>query len=392
MNKKVKKTLAAGVLATSLLANGAAVKANVPEVEIDTTVEDENTVLARTANDWEKIIDEYTRFDHNPELDCNLDVQPIYDVVEVAEFIRDNYEYYTGEELSTISQNVIVDDVISYNDENNTRFSYAEAINAYNELNKEDADAVIAFLNKYAEFYPELNAHIRYSIIRILTAFRRDLPWYVRQDLENSDFLKEAGYDFAAQRKNGEYLGGEITGDLSEILFHYTDKDVTVNITAPNEGDETYGDGYLGILDVYGKLVTEAGLLGGYHYGDLSPEDEAYFADNEEYRTSGKTINGAEQTYEVKNDQEIDDLVREGIKIVEALSPATTYDFVSAYDAGIDVTALGMGHWFEPNENGEMFTVTYNEQTQKEEMYLIETFEMPTLTLTPEQEQVYRLK
>ena len=39
-----------------------------------------------------------------------------------------------------------------------------------------------------------------------------------------------------------------------------------------------------------------------------------------------------------------------------------------------------------------MITVNFNNETNKEELYLTETFEMPTITLTEEQEQVYRLK
>ena len=63
--------------------------------------------------------------------------------------------------------------------------------------------------------------------------------------------------------------------------------------------------------------------------------------------------------------------------------------FIELYNRGIDVTALGYGHWFVNNPSGEMIDA-YNDGT-KEIINLTETYERPTLTLTPEEENVYRL-
>ena len=192
MNKKVKKTLAAGVLATSLLANSANVSAYVPREEIDTTVEDDSTVIARTSADWKKLLEKYSSYD------CNLDVKPIYDVVEIAEFIRDNYEFETGYSLDTLSRNVIVDEVISYRNPSNPEFSYEEIINAYYALNKDNHEEVLAFLNKYGVYLTDLDAHIEYLLITIMSVIRNDIAWYTKQDIENSDFL--ADYNFIGRQ------------------------------------------------------------------------------------------------------------------------------------------------------------------------------------------------
>lgn len=380
MNKKVKKTLAAGVLATSLLANSANVSAYVPREEIDTTVEDENTVIARTSADWKKLLEKYSSYD------CNLDVKPIYDVVEIAEFIRDNYEFETGYSLDTLSQNEIVDEVISYRNPSNPEFSYEEIIIAWNNLNLEDHDAVLAFLNKYAVYLPDLNAHIEYLLITIMSVIRNDLAWYTRQDIENSDFLAE--YNFAGR----EYLNGELAADLSNITFHYADADVNIDLTAPNDEYETVGDGFEDIQSVYFDILNEVTYLGKYMNGVLTPEEEPYFLANDTYETSGKTQDvtyGEQETYEVLSNQEVNDLVREGLRLVETLSPATTYDYEALYAEGVDVTALGYGHWFVNNPSGQMID-SYNDGT-KEVINLTETFEKPTLSLTAEEEEVYRL-
>ena len=394
MNKKIKKTLAAGVLATSLLANGATVQANVPTEKVDTTVEDDNTILARTSADWKKILEEYSKFDFNPDQDCNLLTQPIYDVVEVSEFIRDNYEYYTGESIETISHNIIVDDVISYRNELNTTFSYKEIIDAYKALDLDDEQAVIAFLKKYGQYLPDLNAHIEYSLITIMTAIRKDFAWYVRQDIENSDFIKEAGYDFLGKRNNGLYQGGEIAVDLSNVKFFYDDTDVVVNLTAPNDEYETVGDGFVDIQNTYYNVLREVNYLGEYHNGILEEADKEYFLAEDTYETSGKTIDETydlQETYEVYSNQEVNNLVRDGLRIVETFTPATVYRFEELYNQGIDVTALGYGHWFVPNPDGQMISSTYDEASNKEIVNLTETFEKPTLSLTDEQEEVYRL-
>ena len=394
MNKKIKKTLAAGVLATSLLANGATVQANVPTEKVDTTVEDDNTILARTSADWKKILEEYSKFDFNPDQDCNLLTQPIYDVVEVSEFIRDNYEYYTGESIETISHNIIVDDVISYRNELNTTFSYKEIIDAYKALDLDDEQAVIAFLKKYGQYLPDLNAHIEYSLITIMTAIRKDFAWYVRQDIENSDFIKEAGYDFLGKRNNGLYQGGEIAVDLSNVKFFYDDTDVVVNLTAPNDEYETIGDGFVDIQNTYYNVLREVNYLGEYHNGILEEADKEYFLAEDTYETSGKTIDETydlQETYEVYSNQVVNNLVRDGLRIVETFTPATVYRFEELYNQGIDVTALGYGHWFVPNPDGRMISSTYDEASNKEIVNLTETFEKPTLSLTDEQEEVYRL-
>ena len=71
------------------------------------------------------------------------------------------------------------------------------------------------------------------------------------------------------------------------------------------------------------------------------------------------------------------------------LSNPKSYDYEALYAQGVDVTALGYGHWFVENPSGQMID-SYNDGT-KEIISLTETFERPTLSLTPEEEEVYRL-
>ena len=73
----------------------------------------------------------------------------------------------------------------------------------------------------------------------------------------------------------------------------------------------------------------------------------------------------------------------------EATQSDGDVDYEALYAEGVDVTALGYGHWFVNNPSGQMID-SYNDGT-KEVINLTETFEKPTLSLTAEEEEVYRL-
>lgn len=385
MNKNVKKTLAAGVLATSLLANNANVSAYVPQEKINTTVEDDNTVIERTSKDWQKILADYTPYNEFNKNECNLDVQAIYDIVSVAEFITENYEYYVGEPIA--SYNVTVDDVISYKRPTNTVFNYDEVVKAYINLNKEDDKAVYEFLVKYGKYLPEINAHIRGLIVTLVGGFRNNLAWYVKQDIQNTGEFK----DSRVTEEN--YIDGELASDISVVKLHYPGLTVAVDITAPNEGDDLVGDGYAELASVHEDLLKEYNYFAHYMKGILTPEEALDYIGADSFTTSGTTIdaqNEVQETYQALSDQELYDLVRRGLATFLTISPATTYDYVTLYDLDWDVTALGYGHWFIMNEDGTYYTISYDENGN--EVYtFVETFERPTESLTPKLEEDYKL-
>ena len=372
--KRLKKTLLAAGMATVMATTPMAVSASIPEAKIEHNVEDEKDVIARTNSDWEKLKKAYAAYD------CNLDTESIEALLEIEEYIEANYSVYYNDALSA---NFTVDDVIAYRNDQNTEFNFAALKADYAKLNKEDDKAVAAFLEKYGKYLADLHAHNYFTIITILATIRNDVAWYVKQDVQNSDWaaLTNGSVEAEAYRfSDEEYKGGKLSSDLTTLELDYKNKEVVVNITAPNDEYETVGDGFTDIQTVYLDVLKEANYLGKYFTGNLKEEDKKYFLGNDTFATNGTTVDAKaeiDQVYGIKHNNDINALIREGLRVVKTLTPATTYDYEELYALGVDVTALGYGHWFVGNP---IFNYTYDEKTKMYHINLDETFECPTLS------------
>ena len=80
--------------------------------------------------------------------------------------------------------------------------------------------------------------------------------------------------------------------------------------------------------------------------------------------------------------EKINELIREGLRVVNTLTPATKYDANVLYEHGYDVTALGYGHWITEEPVKSTTTLDIKGQPVKKDLVsIVETFECPTLTI-----------
>ncbi len=412
--KKLKETLLAVSLVAVMATNSTVVSAAIPEKSIEHNVDDEKDEKARTSADWKKIKEAYKSYD------CNLDTDSIEALLEIEDFIEKNYGVYYDDELS---KNFTVDDVISYRspyyiDANGNEvkmpFSYNKLISAYDKLDMKDDKAVAAFLKQYGKYLADLHAHNYFTIITTLSAIRNDLSWYVRQDVENSDISDLYGYTLKEVQKTtdaagnlievyeSKSTGGELSSDLTTLTIHYPEVEVTVDITAPNDGSpiivfpendvpdterdgRLYGDGFIDIQTVHTNLLIEAFNLEKYFEGTLKNENIESFLGYSTFKTNGTTVdanNETDQVYSIEHNEKINELIREGLRVVKTLSPDTTYDAEELYELGVDVTALGYGHWITEEPVKSTTTLDKNGQPVKKDLVsIVETFECPTLTI-----------
>jgi len=381
--KKLKKTLLAASLVAVMATNSTVVSAAIPKTSIEHNVDDEKDEKARTSADWKKIKEAYKSYD------CNLDTDSIEALLEIEDFIEKNYGVYYDDELS---KNFTVDDVISYRstyyfdadgNEVEKPFSYNKLIAAYAKLDMKDDKAVADFLKEYGKYLADLHAHNYFTLITILSAIRNDVSWYVKQDVENSDWdaLAENVKDAEAYRFSAdEFVDGIISSDLRKVYLTYKNKEVEIDITAPNDENEMVGDGWADIASVHEKVLLETFRLSQFFLKTLGSEEAKTFLGASSFTVNGTTVDAnkeTDQAYSIEHNEEINKLIEEGLRVVKTLSPATTYNVDELNKSGVDVTALGYGHWFVGDP---IFNYVYDETTDTYKISLNETFECPTLT------------
>ncbi len=391
LRKALLTALLSGTMTAEALLTGAvpvhaqpvATQSEAGKEEESKKVIDEATIK-RMADDWKKIMDNYATYE------CNLPVEDIEALIEVEEYIENNYNLYFDD---TLSNNFTVDEVLAYRNETNQEFSYREIIEAKKELDENDDKAVAEFLKKYGKRLAAIHANNYFTIYTINAAFMRDVAWYVKQDVEDTKWdellaINPEVYDFKWQ----EYYKGTVKEDLSVVTLEYHGKDginrnVTVDITAPNDDQELIGEGFGYIQTTYFPLNREGLYLGNFMNGCLAEEDEDYFLGYNTFAPTGTTTNRRgviKQVYSIEHNDDINAIIKEGIRVEKTLSPWTT---VASNIDGLNentpdeygITEYGFGHTFRPFKDGELLKWTYDEATKTYYIKLRETFEMPTL-------------
>ncbi len=368
--KKIKKMLTAAGLATVMATTPMAVQASIPETKVEHNVEDEKDVIARTTADWEKLKGAYAIYD------CNPDVYGYQLLLEIEEYIENNYNIYFDDQLSN---NFIVDDVIAFRNNTNPNFSINTLIEEYKALDKTDDVAVRAFLEKYGSYLADLHAHNYLLIIEQTGAYRNEIAWYMLQAHINSDWASIVGpeVDPEAYRFTWEeYKNGKLSADMSTLELNFENKKVTTNLTIANEAGEVVGDGYSYLVEGYNATLKEATLLGEYFHGTLTKEEEPEFLGHVSFKTNGTTVkeNGeVAQVYSIVHNDDINELLRGNVYRLTTMSPATIVDADAAYAKGIDVTALGIGYYFTD------FQYTYDEATKTYIINDAATIEVPSI-------------
>ena len=325
----------------------------------------DEATIARMAADWEKLTKEYTTYE------CNLPVEDIRTLLEVEKFIEDNYK-------GTLSNDYTADEVLAYRNELNQEFSYSEVIKAYRALDKTDDKAVADFLAKYGKRLAVIHAHLYYTLYTMSSAILRDLVYYVKQDVENT-------YGFNPD----EFWKADIEKDLTKIYLYYKDengkvKKIIIDITAPSNELEQYGAGFVDIQRVWMAITAEALYHGHFMNGKLEESEiEGYLA-HDSLNPNGTTTNSAgktEQVYDISHDEEVYNLLKEGLRVEETLDPATTIlnnvDGVTEENIGdYDVTSHGYGHYFVTD-----LKHYYDEVNQMDVYEVSETIVLPTNNL-----------
>ena len=359
MNGKIKKMISAATLA-AMLASGPAAQAYVDPAAIEIGVEGEE--LARTQADWKKLLTEYRA------IDCNFEDEFVEAMLEIEDFIETTYPVYFSEELPNTFK---MDDIIAYRRASVDQFGFRMMVADWNALDKNNEQAVVEFLEKYGKYLVDIHAHNYFILINIISAIRNDLAWYVKQDVENSDFIRnEFGFD------TKEFQGGTLADDLTHVGLNYTDGantyDIDVNVTAPNDANETIGDGFVDIQTVYGNCLREVkGLEKLMNTGEYSDNFYGGYC----FATYPDGVVNGEQVYQIDHNADVRHLVEEGIRVIKTFNPAVTYN--ELLEQGYNVTPLGYGHWFIPAENN----YTYDEATHTYRLNYNETFECPTTTV-----------
>ena len=291
----------------------------------------------------------------------------------------------------SLSYDFTVDEVLAFRNE-----LKEEIIEAYKELDKTDDKAVAEFKKIYGKYIAELHAHNYFTLYTICAAINRDLAWYVIQDVENTEWnelladttVDPEAYDF----KHEEYKDGILERDLSILTLKYQEKDgtkriVRVDLTAPNDDQESVGDGFAYIQSVYFQLFQECFYLVKYMGGNLKEEEKDCFLGYNTFAATGTTTNNqgeTEEVYSIAHNDYINDLIARGIRLEKHFSPWTTMaDIIDDLDENVPekygITAYGVGHTFVPDENGDLFSYTYDENTDTYYIQLLETFEVPSL-------------
>jgi len=325
----------------------------------------DEATIARMAADWEKLTREYSTYE------CNLPVYDITALLEVEKFIEDNYK-------GTLPKDYTADEVLAYRNELNQEFSYSEVIKAYEALDKTDDKAVADFLAKYGKRLAVIHAHNYYTLYTESSAILRDLVYYVKQDVENT-------FGFNPE----EYWKANIEKDLTKVYLYYKDengkvKKIVIDITAPSNELEQHGAGFVDIQRVWMAITAEALNHGKFMYGQLEDSEiEGYLA-YDSLNPNGTTTNSAgktEQAYDIRHDNEVYNLLKEGLRVEETLDPATTIlnnvDGITEENiVDYDVTPYGYGHYFVTD-----LVHHFDEATQMDIYEVSETIEMPTKDL-----------
>ena len=338
----------------------------------------DQATIERMKEDYKKIQEVYTTYD------CNLPVKEIETLLEIEDYFEKNSK-------ESISNDFTVDEVLAFRNELKD-----EIKEAYNELDKTNDKAVADFLAKYGKYLAEIHAHNYFTIYTLCAAINRDLAWYVIQDVENTKWnellaktaVDPEAYDF----KHEEYKDGILERDLSILTLNYQEEDgtkriVRVDLTAPNDDQESVGDGFADIQSVYFQLYQESLYLAEYMNGRLPEEEKDSFLGYNTFAATGTTTNNqgeTEEVYSIDHNDNINDLIARGIRLEKHLSPWTTMaDIIDGLDENdpdkYELTEYGFGHTFVPNENGELFSYKYDENTDTYYIQLLETFERPSL-------------
>lgn len=370
LRKALLTALLSGTMAAEALTGAvpvhahAATQSEAGKEEESKKVLDEATI-ARMAADWEKLTREYSTYE------CNLPVYDITALLEVEKFIEDNYK-------GTLPKDYTADEVLAYRNELNQEFSYSEVIKAYEALDKTDDKAVADFLAKYGKRLAVIHAHNYYTLYTVSSAILRDLVYYVKQDVENT-------FGFNPE----EYWKANIEKDLTKIYLYYKDengkvKKIVIDITAPSNELEQRGAGFVDIQSVWMAITAEALNHGKFMYGQLEETEIDGYLAYDSLNPNGTTTNSAgktEQVYDIRHDEEVYNLLEEGLRVEETLDPATTIlnnvDGITEENIeDYDVTSYGYGHYFLTD-----LVHHFDEETQMDIYEVSETIEMPTKDL-----------